>query len=111
MKLIMALIKCPKCGKEVSGDAELCQHCGYRLKENTVKTTTNPYSGVSKHYFVGQLIGSIIAAVVGFGMAAIFLILFYPNGFAMLLGAIIGSIIGVVGIIGVIIYIRKIKKL
>lgn len=31
---IMALIKCPECGKEVSTAAEACPHCGYPIKKN-----------------------------------------------------------------------------
>ena len=30
---IMALIKCPECGKEISDKANACIHCGYPLNE------------------------------------------------------------------------------
>ena len=30
---IMALIKCPECGKEISDKANVCIHCGYPLNE------------------------------------------------------------------------------
>ena len=30
---IMALIKCPECGKKVSDKANACIHCGYPLNE------------------------------------------------------------------------------
>lgn len=33
---IMALIKCPECGKEISDKAELCINCGYPIR-------TTPY--------------------------------------------------------------------
>ena len=31
---LMALIKCPECGKEISNRAHVCIHCGYPLEEN-----------------------------------------------------------------------------
>lgn len=32
----MALINCPKCGKQISDKAEKCIHCGYQMKEQKV---------------------------------------------------------------------------
>ncbi len=29
----MALVKCPKCGGELSDQAEVCIHCGFPLKQ------------------------------------------------------------------------------
>ena len=44
----MALIKCPKCGKEIEEDAEFCYYCGEELTlyenkpyNNTANTTNN----------------------------------------------------------------------
>ena len=34
----MALIKCEKCGKEISSTMNKCPHCGYERKETTVKS-------------------------------------------------------------------------
>ena len=34
--VIMALIQCPKCGKEVSDQSIQCIHCGYPLKKNSL---------------------------------------------------------------------------
>jgi len=31
---VMALLKCPECGKEISDKAENCPHCGYVLVKN-----------------------------------------------------------------------------
>lgn len=33
---VMALIKCPECGKEVSTAAEACPHCGYPIKKEVL---------------------------------------------------------------------------
>ena len=30
----MALIKCKECGKEINEKAEICPHCGCRVKQN-----------------------------------------------------------------------------
>lgn len=38
----MALIKCPKCGKEISDKAEKCPHCGYPIEEIEKNTATKP---------------------------------------------------------------------
>lgn len=35
-EVIMALIKCPECGKEISNKSEICVHCGYSIK-NTIE--------------------------------------------------------------------------
>lgn len=32
----MALIKCKECGKEISKDAELCPHCGKKIKKGNL---------------------------------------------------------------------------
>lgn len=34
---IMALIKCPECGKEISDKANKCPECGYPVRQNTSK--------------------------------------------------------------------------
>jgi predicted amidophosphoribosyltransferase len=31
----MALKQCPECKKEVSSTAELCPHCGYKLRKTS----------------------------------------------------------------------------
>ncbi len=33
-RIIMSLIKCPECGKEISDKSEKCIHYGYPLKKN-----------------------------------------------------------------------------
>lgn len=41
---VMALIKCPECGKEISNAATTCIHCGYPISKhiNTIKKTNSP---------------------------------------------------------------------
>lgn len=36
-EMIMALIKCAECGKEISDKSEVCIHCGYPIKKEVVK--------------------------------------------------------------------------
>lgn len=36
-EVIMALIKCPECGKEISDKSEICVHCGYPIKDTIEK--------------------------------------------------------------------------
>lgn len=44
----MALIKCPECGKEISGQAATCPHCGVALKQTPVQPiNVNMNSGPS----------------------------------------------------------------
>lgn len=59
----MALIKCPKCGKEMSDRAECCPNCGMPL--NKIKATTNPISqhkknGVPKWVWILIIVGSLL---------------------------------------------------
>ena len=58
---LMALIKCPECGKEISDKSPACIHCGYPVAKRE-KTTTpknfNKYSGQNngtiKEPYVGR---------------------------------------------------------
>ena len=36
--LIMALIKCPECGKEISDKTKKCPECGYPIKKLNKKS-------------------------------------------------------------------------
>ena len=38
----MSLIKCSECGKEISGKATVCPHCGVPLTINRKGTSINP---------------------------------------------------------------------
>lgn len=35
------LIKCPKCGKEISTNSEICVHCGCPLQQNKINSKCN----------------------------------------------------------------------
>ena len=35
----MALIKCPECNREISDTADLCPHCGYKIKNKSKDTS------------------------------------------------------------------------
>ena len=39
--MIMALIKCTECGKDVSDKAEVCIHCGYPIKKMSLNEGEN----------------------------------------------------------------------
>ena len=59
----MALIKCPKCEKEISDKAQKCIHCNYKLK--------NKYN--SKNGLLLGLILGIILTIIFFIILYIFL--------------------------------------
>lgn len=46
-RCIMALIKCPECGKEVSDKAEVCIHCGYPIKDFILSDIENVLSKIN----------------------------------------------------------------
>lgn len=48
----MALIKCPKCGQQVSNKAEVCIHCGAPLKEKPLEPVYISFPQVSS--FTGK---------------------------------------------------------
>ena len=71
----MALIKCPECNKEVSDKAEVCPHCGIRLKEDENKPLTNYYRRTANiinrdHRVtnIGGIIIGIVFVIVGIGL-------------------------------------------
>lgn len=43
----MALIKCPRCGKEISDKATSCIHCGMPLKETEQPVSPQPLQNTS----------------------------------------------------------------
>ena len=52
----MALINCPECGKEISDTADVCIHCGYKLK-------TKAQSNVQrrrKPWIIPAIIGGVL---------------------------------------------------
>lgn len=48
--MIMALIKCSECGKEISDKSEICVHCGYPIK-NTMEEVKEKDSGIEETKF------------------------------------------------------------
>ena len=52
---------CPKCGKEVHDDAEICVHCGCRIKSEPLLTSVDGKNAVrfALTFFLG-FIGSFI---------------------------------------------------
>lgn len=59
----MALIKCEKCGKEISSTMNKCPHCGYERKETTVKSRPI-YNGNLIYEVVRGMYAVLIASVV-----------------------------------------------
>lgn len=53
----MALIKCPKCGKEVSDKAKKCIHCKSKIYKNR-----------QSRFFIGVMVGVIISGILMFGL-------------------------------------------
>ena len=46
---VMALIKCPECGKEVNDTVENCIHCGFKLKIDEKEESKNVEIQSSEH--------------------------------------------------------------
>jgi uncharacterized membrane protein YvbJ len=71
---IMAIIKCPECGQDVSDMAQVCIHCGYPLNKETLDSTksdekvslVNKLS--EKKKFIGITAGAVIIIVLIFVM-------------------------------------------
>ena len=75
-KIIMALINCPECGKEVSSAAKQCPYCGYPIKDRTsvisdVSQNKNHHNSSRKNgkakkaWIVGVVVVVVVALVVG----------------------------------------------
>lgn len=73
----MAMVKCPKCGKDVSDKATKCVHCGLMLKSNNKarleKTPQELYDEACKYYKDLQLtvrkLGLVLESTDGFNFS------------------------------------------
>ncbi len=85
MRIFMAY--CPKCGKEVHDDAEICVHCGCRIKSEPLLTSDDGKNAVrfALTFFLGP-IGSFIINHTNLK----------PNGWNFFLGIITFPIYGLV---------------
>lgn len=70
----MSLIKCSECGKEISGKATVCPHCGVPLTINRKGTSINPivivlliFYSIYSVYYAWQYFSSISYDVIGYG--------------------------------------------
>lgn len=113
--LIMALTKCPECGKEVSTSAETCPHCGYPLKVNQadkalVEETehlSKVYLKNQKHHMIAELVCSVICIIAGIVIAIVLGgVVYGPDA----LFIVLGIILSIVGIGGVIYYRHRLKN-
>ncbi|WP_443701571.1 zinc ribbon domain-containing protein [Prevotella sp.] len=58
----MAIIQCPECGQQMSGNAKACPHCGYQYKKEKQKLHRKQiYKSKPFISFVLILIGVVIA--------------------------------------------------
>ncbi len=57
-------MKCPECEREVSGFAEVCPHCGYKLKVTKDKAS-KIIEGEYRRKWIGGIIGGIILIIGG----------------------------------------------
>lgn len=62
----MSIIKCKKCGKEISDKAKKCIHCGISLKDNGNKVTNN--DNKKKNKVVKIIVGIILLVVAIFSV-------------------------------------------
>lgn len=60
----MALIKCPKCGNDVSDQAEQCPHCSFKMYSNSVAKSFKVWSERVKKLGIFVLVIMIIGAII-----------------------------------------------
>lgn len=60
----MALIKCPKCGNDVSDQAEQCPHCSFKMYSNSVAKSFKEWCERVKKLGVFVLVIMIIGAII-----------------------------------------------
>lgn len=56
----MALMKCVECKKEISDEAEMCPHCGYRYKESNNKSTKKASDSTTRNVVIGVVVGILL---------------------------------------------------
>jgi len=62
----MALIKCKECGKEISGTAESCPHCGYKTQHGKT-AAMNQTLRIKRWIYVGALLLGLVLVVTNIG--------------------------------------------
>lgn len=60
----MALIKCSKCGEEISDRGKICPHCKSWLEENISEKQENANSNKTEHNYIGIIGISVIVVIV-----------------------------------------------
>ena len=74
----MAMIKCPKCEKDISDKAIKCVHCGYAINSTDTENTNNVIDEkLIKKYKKGYWIMSVIVVI------ASILIPFFSSGMSL----------------------------
>lgn len=62
---IMALIKCPECGKEISDSVKICPHCGYSIRKHIrVKNREKDVNANEKKYKNIKMIALAVGIVI-----------------------------------------------
>ncbi len=91
----MALIICPECKKEVSDTCDNCIHCGYKLKQETIKKVEEPTKTESNNiagkviYYVAIFIITIIIFSIVMGIVTSIINDSDGNTFAIIISSII----------------------
>ena len=89
---IMALIKCPECGKEISDQAEKCPNCGYPIyNSNRIQNPRNTYSNVTPPIPPSMNVCETKKKGIGLGMVSLILSFLGPL-------TIIGLILAIVNL-------------
>ena len=61
----MALITCPECGKEVSDIANVCPHCGAKVKKQLKKSKRKEFINKYSAIFIGAIFIVAVFIVIG----------------------------------------------
>ncbi len=96
----MALIKCPECDKDVSDSAEICPHCGYRLKPapNNMAVADDEGNQTRRKKAKANDVGGIISGALILIFAIIFIVLAFVGPFNSTLWMTAGIICVVIGV-------------
>lgn len=105
----MALIKCPECDKDVSDFAEICPHCGYRLKPapQNIAVADNEGSRIRRKKAKANDVGGIISGALILIFAIIFIVLAFVEPFNSTLWMTAGIICVVIGVAAIGYYLTR----
>lgn len=94
---------CPRCGRNLNGDEDICPECGNILRGSPAENNRNGGSGIGPYVFfaVGFLAMLVLIYFVGFYFVFLFVPLLFggkrqSRTYMLLAGAMLGTCVGLV---------------